>query len=299
MKIINIGGGLGNQMFQYAFFLSLKEKEKCFIDTSYYNLNDVHNGYELEKIFCISTKKLNIYNNKNLILRFFLKILREILKKIGCIYLEKRELNVEKNLKRLRNKKIIFLDGNWCSERYFYQIKEKIKEIYSFSKIKETRNILIAKKIEKTESVSIHVRRGDYLLPENKIYSDLVDIDYYNEAINIINKKVENPVFFIFSNDIEWCKENLKIKDAKNMYYIDWNSGKNSYRDMQLMSMCKHNIIPHSTFSWWGAWLNKNPNKIVIAPETWFNPQYLEIEINTLDLIPDTWIKIKNYKGKK
>ena len=100
---------------------------------------------------------------------------------------------------------------------------------------------------------------------------------------------MKNPYFFIFSNDIEWCQENIKLE---NSYYVDWNTGENSYKDMQLMSLCKHNIIPNSTFSWWGAWLNKNPNKIVIAPEKWFNECS---NINDLGIVPEKWVKIKNY----
>ena len=107
-------------------------------------------------------------------------------------------------------------------------------------------NIEIKNKIDSTNSVAIHIRRGDYI--ENTVLSRLAPIKYYEDVVDYIKNKIKNPTFFIFSDDIKWCKENLKI--GKQVYYIDWNKGKNSYRDMQLMSLCKHNIIPNSSFSW-------------------------------------------------
>ncbi len=124
---------------------------------------------------------------------------------------------------------------------------------------------------------------GDYV--NHPIHGGICTMDYYQQAIDIMKSKIVNPKFFIFSNDIEWCHSHLKLADA---VYITGNKGENSYRDMQLMSMCKHNIIANSSFSWWGAWLNNNPDKIVIAPAKWFN----DPKINTRDLIPDDWIKI-------
>jgi hypothetical protein len=113
------------------------------------------------------------------------------------------------------------------------------------------------------------------------------NLDYYNKAIKIIINKVENPIFFIFSDDINWCKENIKIKDHE-IIYVDWNVGDNSYIDMQLMSTCKHNIMANSSFSWWSAWLNKNKDKIVISPYKWFNSD----DMDCSDLIPESWIRI-------
>ncbi len=292
MKIVNIGGGLGNQMFQYSFYLAMKKnvKEKWSIDISFFDLNNIHNGYELKKIFKIREEEVKIYNNKNIVKRILLKILREIGKKMGYVYTEQREISPIENLEYINSKKrIVFFSGNWISEKYFLGIEEIIQKIFIFPKITEKENLDIKEKIELSEAVSIHVRRGDYL--EDKIYSELIDIEYYKKAIEIIKSKIKSPVFFIFSNDIGWCKENLTFNDE--VYYINWNNKEKSFRDMQLMSLCKHNIIPHSTFSWWGAWLNKNPKKIVIAPETWFNPKYCKIK--TEDIVPNNWIKIRNF----
>ena len=275
MKIVAITGGLGNQMFQYGLYLFLKNKynsEKIYLDTSFYNVKKVHNNYELKDIFNINVEIKNHLHKKSFFELLIFKIFRKILYILKFLYIEKKDINVKKNLEAMKKRNIFFY-GNWISEKYFIKIQDEVRKNFSFPKISDIKNLEIEKIIQKEESVSIHVRRGDYLLKENRVYSDLVELPYYEKAIKIINSKIKKPVFFIFSNDIKWCKENLKIKEQ--VYYIDWNKGKESYRDMQLMSLCKHNIIPHSTFSWWGAWLNKNPNKIVIAPKTWFNPKYL------------------------
>ena len=139
--------------------------------------------------------------------------------------------------------------------------------------------------MEEVDSVSLHIRRGDYLLPENReLFGGICTLDYYRRAIDYILDKVKNPFFFIFSNDIVWVKENMNIS---NSLFITWNSGKDSWQDMFLMSKCKHNIIANSTFSWWGAWLNKNPQKIVISPSRFFNVS------NNSDIVPDTWTSIQ------
>lgn len=161
-----------------------------------------------------------------------------------------------------------YLDGYWQQEDYFKLIRDELLNDYKFNSVSgiELKNMLDI--IEKNESVSIHIRRGDYA--NSSIYDNIANLEYYNEAINIIKSKVVNPVFFIFSDDIEWVKENMKIS---NSYIINFNRGLDSYKDMFLMSKCKHNIIANSTFSWWGAWLNINNNKIVIRPNKFLNTE--------------------------
>lgn len=296
MKIVYISGGLGNQMFQYAFYRKLKEtyKENVLVNLSYFS--EIKKGYEncfgydLYKIFNLNLKThndliFNINSNKIFIGK---RILFKIFKILDIfIYFEDRSLSEEKNLQKINKKDFKYFWGYWQSEKYFKDIEEIIKEVFIFPKLEDKANLDILDIIQKTESVSIHIRRGDYV--GNIGQGGLAPLEYYQKAVEHIKNKVKNPYFFIFSNDIEWCQENIKLE---NSYYIDWNTGENSYKDMQLMSLCKHNIIPNSTFSWWGAWLNKNPNKIVIAPEKWFNECS---NINDLGIVPEKWIKIKNY----
>lgn len=190
----------------------------------------------------------------------------------------------EKVLKKTNE--IHYITGCSHSEKYFLEIKKRLIKLYQFDTI-DNKNKSILELILKTNSVSIHVRRGDYL--SDPALGNLISKQYYIDAINYIKNKVNNPTYFIFSNDIEWCRQNL---DLENCYYIDWNKGKESYRDMQLMSLCKHNIIPNSSFSWWGAWLNNNLEKIVVAPQRWINPK---VQQSDIDIVPETWIKIRNY----
>lgn len=292
MKIIYIFDGLGNQMFQYAFYKKMKKLYKNVYGNldSFKRDKKIHNGYELYNIFGIKI------DEKKIILDGFFsrvrlkkltiihRIIHKILKKLKLImYLEDWNETIEEKL----NSNYIYYTGSWQSEKFFKDISDEIRKDFSFPRVLDKKNLEIVEKIKNSNSVSIHIRRGDYL--EDKALNGLASLEYYKSSVKYIGEKVKNPHFFIFSNDIEWCKQNL---DLENCCYIDWNKGKESYRDMQLMSLCKHNIIPNSTFSWWGAWLNNNPEKIVIAPEKWFNDC---TNWNYSNIVPDEWIKIKNY----
>jgi len=173
--------------------------------------------------------------------------------------------------------------GYMQSEKYFSHNRSFILDLFaptveigSYIKSKY-KNIL------ESNSLSIHIRRGDYVnLPD---YHPLIGVEYYTEAANHITSKVPIDSYVIFSDDIEYCKK--LFGDAKEITYI---IGEEDYIDLYLMSFCKHNIITNSTFSWWGAWLNQNPDKIVVAPKQWFGPA--KSTLDTRDLIPETWIKL-------
>lgn len=124
--------------------------------------------------------------------------------------------------------------------------------------------------MSRENSVSVHIRRGDYLLRKHSKIHGLCSLEYYLQAIQFIKSKSKDPVFYFFSDDIPWARENFCNPSYK---FVDCNSGSNSCLDLYLMSQCKHNIIANSTFSWWGAWLNRNKEKIVVAPSVWFNDQ--------------------------
>ncbi|MDX8335948.1 alpha-1,2-fucosyltransferase [Candidatus Cetobacterium colombiensis] len=293
MKLVNISGGLGNQMFQYAFYLSLKNKNKnknIFCDISFYKITNSHNGFELKNIFKVNESEFkNKYYSNNIIW----KVLREILKKIKLLDIKKNiGGEYKENLDKLDSFLTIY-DGYWQNEKYFKDIEDELREKFVFTKIEDSRNLKILKKIQQTNSVSIHIRRGDYI--GHPHLDGLAPIKYYKDAIEYIKSKIENPIFIIFSNDIKWCKEKLKLEEDQ-VEFIDWNIKEKSYIDMQLMSNCKHNIIPNSSFSWWGAWLNKNSNKIVIAPEKWFKGID---EKNYKEIVPKSWIKMNNFNTEE
>lgn len=294
MKIIYFFDGLGNQMFQYAYYKAIKSRENnIYGDLNSFRRDEkIHNGYELERIFKINIEeKFTIFNNffsraRLKRINLFIKIIHKILRKLKLIiYIEDWNESIEE---RLNKKRVYFLTGWWQSEKFFKNIEDEIKKEFKFPEITDKNNRKIIEKIQNTNSIAVHVRRGDYL--NDKGLGGLAPLEYYKRGIGYIENKIKNPVYFIFSNDIEWCRKELNLKE--NVYYIDWNKGKDSYKDMQLMSLCKHNIIPNSSFSWWGAWLNSNPNKIVVAPEKWFNDC---TKMDYSNIVPESWVKMKNY----
>lgn len=290
MKIIKILGGLGNQMFQYALYLALKEKypnEILKIDTSCFRGYPLHNGYELKRIFGIDSEEATFWDKLKIAYPYSHYRSWQIFKRV----LPKREtMIVEKNNEEFENRvftkgKSCYYDGYWQNERYFKDIRDTILKVFE-PKVINPQSAELAKKILAKESVSIHVRKGDYV--NNPIFKNICDIAYYQKAIGYIQNKINCNYYCIFSNDIEWCKSNLSHLIPKDkVTYIDWNTGKDSYQDMYLMSCCKHNIIANSSFSWWGAWLNNNKGKIVLCPQKWNNKQ------DSLFELPNNWIRIK------
>lgn len=259
MKIVVFKGGLGNQIFQYVFYEYLQSKG---YNVFYINkANGSHNGLEVNKYFFTELKRVNI------LIEIFLRLLyRFKLAPICRFRTEDENFNESKTL----------FDGYWHDKKFY------IKQISFKNIILNNINQCIYNKIVDTNSVSIHVRRGDYLSPQNeKIFGGICTGTYYNKAIAEIEKRLKNIQYFIFSNDIEWCKNNLRISGAT---YIDWNKGHDSVYDLFLMSHCKANIIANSSFSYWGARLGCN--NIVIYPHRWFNNQA------SPNIFDDSWISI-------
>ncbi len=276
--IVHIYGGLGNQMFQYAFFEHLKNKK---LDT-YINTDCFKNNKEKEKHvqnFLLTETFLNINTTpvSDLISRVFysnrywwkfFRILRKITFQRSKTLNAFNIINKSNINKEMKQSKFHYRDY-WDEMSYIEEIEDIIKDAFVFNTINlEEKNKECLKNIKNTNAVSIHVRRGDYLILSEH-FGGICTEQYYNKAISLIKKKVANPYFYIFSNDIDWCKTffiNLKDKT-----FIDWNTEKNSYLDMFLMSNCNHNIIANSTFSWWGAFLNPHQNKLVVLPKQMTN----------------------------
>ena len=283
MKIVNIIGGLGNQMFQYAFLLALREHtgDECLMDTSKFATYGLHNGFELNRVFNISCrcatkdelKKVTRYTSNYKLSRIFRKLLpdrkTEVIESMPrCTYIENIFTDAVGDK---------YYDGIWQNERYFSNIKHIIYKEFSFRQKPSARNTQFCKKFESETTVSIHIRRGDYL--KHKNYIGLCGLDYYTKAIEYVKAKYGKDISFaIFSNDITWCEANIKpLLSDYVVTIVDWNKGKESYNDMRLMSCCKVNIIANSSFSWWAAYLNKHSNNEVIAPAVWTN---MPVEFN-------------------
>ena len=277
LKIVVFNGGLGNQMFQYAFYLYLKKNHPFSVFA--FNIEgsvNCHEGFQLDQVFCLDSMKLvNKYSKIKKHLPIILKLSKQIiqensLKYDGHFFKDKELFAVYR--------------GFWQSEKYFINIEKDIRNTFAFvrSAVNEKTHLLINQINEGNKVfVSVHIRRGDYLLEKDQ--RGLCSVQYYTKAIELISTKVINPTFIFFSDDMEWVRECVK---AENCIYVDWNYGNNNWQDMYLMSLCNHNIIANSSFSWWGAWLNAHQDKIVIAPQRWFHNR------ENYDVLPDNWIRI-------
>lgn len=267
MIIVKILGGLGNQMFQYSMgkYLAVKHNTELRLNLA---------GFESYKTWKFELDNLNV--DYKIYKQSFFKKYKRIDEK--HFHFDADMLNMSDN---------IYIVGYWQSEKYFKTIREHLLKDFSVKSAINKENQDILNLINSTNSVSLHVRRGDYLTnPSASTLHGTCTVEYYNNAIQYIARSVENPHFFLFSDDIEWVVENIKCDHPVKA--VDINTIDNGYDDLRLMMNCKHNIIANSSFSWWGAWLNNNPDKIVIAPERWF----LTDEYSAEDVVPEEWIKL-------
>jgi len=285
--IVKIIGGLGNQMFQYAYAKVLQQKGYTVkIDISAFETYKLHGGYQLDKYnidLKISTKEENDKFYKN---HFIAKTLRRLGFDNSNIIQEK-SLAFDEKLLNIKNYN--YISGYFQNEMYFKEIKEILLKEFTLNLDKSKYTNKIENEIlDSKDSCAIHIRRGDYSNSTNINIHGVCDLAYYDKAISFINSKYDDLKYFIFSDDILWVKENLKMRNA--IYYIDSEEKRTPHEDMYLMSLCKNNIIANSSFSWWGAWLNKNDEKIVIAPKRWFSDDTLEKQ--SKNIVCDSWLKI-------
>ena len=293
MIIVKLMGGLGNQMFQYATAkaLALKHGVDVKVDVSY--LNENAKGNYTQRNFDLDTfeKPVNIASKDEI--NTFLrkadnKLSRFIHRKFPFLFSSLRavESGSPYHSEFEKYPKNTYLEGFWQSELYFKRYETDIRNDFKFKQNIIDKNLQISSLISNTESVSVHVRRGDYIKnAESNKFHGVCSLNYYYKAIEHIANLKPNIELFIFSDDIEWCKNNFSFK-----YPVHFMETNDAYSDLYLMSKCKHNIIANSSFSWWGAWLNTNSNKIVIAPKQWI----ANTSVNTKDIIPSSWIKLPN-----
>ena len=274
MTIVRLKGGLGNQMFQYAtgYAAAKLAGQELFLDLSSYEsqaAKDTHRQFELSQFDISYTKPTNY-----------------------------KESDISKLMRRIRNKifprnpyayhpndlKSRILDGFFQNERYFLSIREFILKEFSLrepgKKLTETLEF-----IRSTPSVSMHIRRGDYVSnPHANAYHGVLTLEYFNKAYtHVVSRIGSDFTLFIFTDDVEWTRRNIKFHPRT---FILSNQGFDAAEEITLMSACSHNIISNSSFSWWGAWLNTNPDKIVVGPEHWTATRDLT------NIMPPTWIRI-------
>ena len=262
MIIVNVNSQLGNQMFQYAIYRKLQlQGKEVKADLHYYLAHPEHFQLPIFGIELKAATEKECQIERDEYRTFMDRLRRKIFGKRQNIVSEITSASYDFN-PRVFQLKRGYIDGYWQSEKYFEDIEDELRKTFTFPALNDAQNENIVQKIKSTTSISIHVRRGDYLggFP-------IMGMDYYTPAMQYFIEKYPQAHFYVFSNDMDWCKKNLL---GDNIDFVDWNMGDKSFIDMYLMSQCQHHIIANSSFSWWAAWLNTNPQKEVIAPRTWF-----------------------------
>jgi hypothetical protein len=286
--ITRLIGGLGNQLFQYAAAraMALKAGASVKLDLSEFD-TDILRRYELgsyaiaavpassDDLAAITTPApTGLVSNLKVRLR-------------GAKQSHYREAHFHFDPNVMRQRLPLYMDGYWQSERYFRDVADTIRRDLTPRDPLEPENAAIAAQINRTNAVSLHVRRGDYVTNAvTNAYHGVCSIDYYRAAVAYITTHAPDPYFFVFSDDLAWARENLVIGHPTT--FVEANPPDRGFRDMQLMSMCRHHVIANSSFSWWGAWLNPSNDKIIVAPARWF----AQDKKNTDDLLPAEWVKL-------
>lgn len=268
MRIVELRGGIGNQMFDYAFAVALSQRTGRKVHLGLRETTDsgAHNGFELERVFGIKFGKIDR-------LLTYLIQYRKFKKHFVKLCIEKAYYEYDPTVFAFRSSQPIkHFMGYWQNEEYFASVKDIIRHNFSFDQRRFSRrtNEVADQLATLDNSVSLHIRRGDYYSnPEAyALHGDICSTEYYRAAIDLVQSKVADAKFYIFSDEPEWVKENFKMLSSAT--YIDWNLGLDAWQDMALMSRCAHHIIANSSFSWWGAWLAApQPDKIIIAPSQW------------------------------
>ena len=305
MIITKLAGGLGNQMFQYALGrrLALKHKTILKLDTSFLldrtpKENFTYRNYELG-VFAIESEIAKpaetakfTYKPVGYLDKLIHRLPHRFRPYVVCdeppfnyTYYETAITKSNRNT---------YLSGFWQSEKYFKDVESIIRSDFRFAVPPDDENETLLRLIGNVCSVSLHVRRSDYV--DNQIsnqYHGSCMPYYYQQAMQLVSGKVSNPHFFVFSDDPVWASEHLQFSGS--VTFVNFNHGNKSYEDLRLMSHCRHHIIANSSFSWWGAWLNYNPNKMVIAPKQWINPDSVWARkhgIMVVDVLPKNWITL-------
>lgn len=286
MIVVRLMGGLGNQMFQYAIARSLADRYQTDLklDIFDYQFHKLRR-YEIDN-YCVrasiaTQKDLDCFGVK--VNRFTLR--HRIFKQLpnlfsGKVFCEK---SLAFNSGIFDIEPPAYLDGYWQSEEYFIANADAIRRDFSLVDPLDESNQIMLDKIKKSKSVSLHIRRGDYV---NNDAHGVCSADYYRKAVRYVAERINYPHLFVFSDDLEWVRDNLVFPVETT--FVSINDNTRGIFDMMLMQNCEHHIIANSSFSWWGAWLNPSPQKIVVSPVKWFR----DTRLDDKDIIPTGWIRI-------
>lgn len=279
-------------MFQYAAAraLSLSKGAALGLDVSAFANYGLHQGFELHRVFNCPAQIADEADLADMLGWRASPLVRKLAGRKGFGLLRHPQMIVEPHFSYwagVRNAPAnCYLMGYWQSEKYFSDCADQIRHDFEFAPPLTSMNARLAEQMRVEPSVSLHVRRGDYVSnPRASATHGVCSLDYYRDAVRFIAERVVNPHFYVFSDDVDWVRDNLKLEFSHE--YVNHNQGQESYNDMRMMSLCKHNIIANSSFSWWGAWLNVRRDKIVVAPKRWFAN-----EISSQDLMPSDWMRV-------
>ncbi|MCF7817351.1 MAG: alpha-1,2-fucosyltransferase [Kiritimatiellales bacterium] len=277
MIVVRITGGLGNQMFQYAFARALQSRGKnVIVQWHGHRTKSRHNGWELDTVFKNPlSDKIKMANRSSIL-------------NAAAWFMRKTDRRREpKNIgfsPECLDATCGYLDGYWQTEKYFADIDHTIREDFQFKSLEGEKNIQLQERIASEPCVSVHVRRGDYL--NHSDLSGVCGTDYYNKAFLRLDEEHPGCTPIVFSDDIPFCRE---LFGARKPVFVGWNQHENSWMDMALMGLCKHHIIANSSFSWWGAWLAPSQKGVVVAPSRWYADAG---ETANPHICPDNWIKL-------
>ena len=290
-------------MFCAAFVQALKHAgQEVFVDTSLYGKGTMrsgvdfcHNGLEIERLFGIRFDEADKADVRRLSTSA-----EGLVNRIRRKYFTKRTHYIDTVFRYtpevLSDKSDCYLEGFWQTEKYFLPIEKDIHTLFRFQIPLSEKSAAVQKALQAQQpaslSASVHVRRGDFLHVKS---FQVCTETYYNNAISYAIKNHSVSAFYVFSDDMDWCRKNLDFCGIKTIF-VDWNIGTDSWQDMALMSLCRCNIIANSSFSWWAAWLNDNPDKKIIAPSIWnlrekgYKDFYYRYDFS--DIVPKSWIRI-------
>ena len=290
MIIVELKGGLGNQMFQYAFARNLAHIHNTTLkmDISGYACSSgmpyALSPFNVQENFATTDEIQSFTDPKQTAAGKLIYSLLHNHPKKAQSYIRVKYPHF--NPKYLKLPDNVYLSGYFQSEKYFINIADIIRNEFKIKTEMDSENRNIAEMIQNSQSVSIHIRRGDYITNPKAIQTHGVcGLDYYNRCTEQISLKIKSPRFFVFSDDIDWSRKNIKLPN--DAIYVDHNGPNEAYKDLQLMGFCKYHITANSTFSWWGAWLAAYKDKVVFVPKKWFAKN-----MNTEGMIPDNWIKV-------
>jgi hypothetical protein len=299
MILVCIKNGLGNQMFQYAFGKVLEWKYNVSVEFDIMSDDFVSDMPTDMDMFTMGDYKIADKKHTEVFMPFSVVRYKQEKKYLSYVYYKLRrklhpaKLVTEKfpsqyisDFENLNTAREYYFMGHWMNLKYFSGFEERIKTLFELKDKSFYQSDIALEIIESSKTpVSLHIRRGDYL---SSGFIATTEMSYYQKAIELIQEKVECPFLYVFTNDPDWVEHEFKPELPYKI--VSGNTGADSYKDMLLMSLCKHNIIANSSFSWWGAWLNKHGDKLVVCPQKWYPAEKMNRYID--EMIPDEWIKL-------